>query len=185
MKHAAPVKKNTPAQEIFEWLETISVAVVIVVMVFTFVFRVVRVDGPSMTPTLIDDQRVIVTELFYEPKVGDVVVVCVPGKSDPYVKRIIATEGQTVDYSLSQNCLVIDGVPLEESYINEPMTRLDWYSQDIYPVTVGKGQIFVCGDNRNYSSDSRYPDIGPIDTSNVMGRVSFIISPFKDFGLVK
>ena len=184
MKHA-PKNQTSAAKEMFEWLQTIAVAVVIVVLTFTFILRVVRVDGPSMTPTLLDGQRVIVTELFYEPEVGDVVVVCVPGKSDPYVKRIIATEGQVVDYSLSQNCLIVDGVPLEEEYINEEMTRLDWYSDSVYPVTVGEGEIFVCGDNRNHSSDSRYADIGPIDTSNVMGKVVLIMTPLSEFGLVK
>ena len=184
MKHAQK-KQISAANEMFEWLQTVAVAVVLVVLTFTFVFRVVRVDGPSMTPTLLDGQRVIVTELFYEPKAGDVVVVCVPGKSDPYVKRVIATEGQVVDYSLSLNRLVVDGVPLEENYINEEMTRLDWYSDEIYPITLKEGEIFVCGDNRNHSSDSRFADIGPIDTSNVMGKVQFIMMPFKEMGLVK
>ncbi len=185
MKHRAQSQKNTTEKELFEWLETIAYAVVIVVLTFTFAFRVVKVDGPSMTPTLLDGQRVIVTELFYKPEVGDVVVVCVPGKNDPYVKRIIATEGQTVDYSLSQNCLVVDGTPLEEEYINEEMTRLDWYNENVYPVTLKEGEIFVCGDNRNHSSDSRYADIGPIDTSNIMGKVAVVLTPFSDFGLVK
>ncbi len=184
MKHDT-TEKNSTAKEIFEWIETAAIAVVIVVCVFTFVCRVVMVDGPSMTPTLLDGQRVVVAELFYKPQTGDVVIACIPGKSDPYVKRIIATEGQTVDFNQYTGKLTVDGKDIDEPYINEPMTRIDWYDPDIYPVTLGKDEVFICGDNRNHSNDSRYSSIGPVDVDNIMGRVVFVLTPFNNMGKVK
>jgi len=176
---------RSKSAEFFDWLEVIAVAVVTVVSLFTFVCRIVMVDGESMVPTLQDRQRVVVTELFYTPKVGDVVIACVPGKSDPYVKRVIASEGQTVDFDFEAHQLVVDGVAITEEYINETMTRTDWYSENRFPLTVPEGQVFICGDNRNNSNDSRYDNVGPIDEENIMGKVVFVLTPFNQAGLVE
>ncbi len=184
MKHDN-TEKNSAAKEVFEWIETAAIAVVIVVCIFTFICRVVMVDGPSMTPTLLDGQRVVVAEIFYKPKVGDVVIACIPGKSDPYVKRVIAAEGQTVDFNQLSGKLMVDGVELDEPYLNEPMTRIDWYDPSVYPLTLGKDEVFICGDNRNHSNDSRYSSIGPVDVDNIMGRVVFVLTPFNQMGKVK
>lgn len=177
--------KTSFSREVFDWIQTIAVAVVSVVIIFTFIIRIVQVEGPSMTPTLLEGERVVVSEIFYTPKVGDVVVVCVPGRTDPFVKRIIAMDGDVVDFDFEKNRLVINGEPIEEEYINEEMSRYDWYRSDIYPVTVGKNQVFVCGDNRNHSTDSRYETVGCIDKNNIMGRVVFILTPLNKFGVVK
>ncbi len=174
-------KKRT--SELYEWVEMLVLALVVVVFVFSFILRVVTISGPSMTPTLLDGERVIVSNFLYQPKVGDVVVFSLREQSEPYIKRIIAVEGQTVDFDIKTAKLIVDGQPLDEPYINEVMTNYDmWYNESYFPVTVGEDQYFACGDNRNHSYDSRYQSVGLVDREEIVGRALLVIYPFDKFG---
>ena len=170
-------------EEGMEWLETIALAAVAVVLIFTFLLRTATVSGSSMVPTLTDGDRLIISDLFYQPQQGDIVVVA-PGiyEDHPLIKRVIATEGQTVDINFDTGAVTVDGVTLEEPYINEP-THL---SEGVeFPVTVPENCIFVMGDNRNNSKDSRDPSVGMVDVRYVVGRELLRIFPLGDFGLVE
>lgn len=182
--------KKSFLKEIYEWIETFLVALVAVVLVFTFVAKFVTVSGDSMRETFHDKDRLLISNLAYTPKAGDVVVVDVThnlellgyeAKGAPYIKRVIATEGQTVSIDSFNWQVYVDGEPIDEPYvfhINEyPMNK--GYIE--YPYTVPKGHVFVMGDNRNGSSDSRM--IGAIDTRYILGKVFFRILP--DTGVIK
>lgn len=155
--------------EIYSWMDALVFAVLCVIIVFTFLFRVVGVEGESMIPTLHSGQRVIISNLMYQPKNGDVVVLCKPNVfGKPFIKRVIATEGQTVNIDYNDGSVYVDGVQMEEPYINDIIRN---YGDVSMPVTVPKGQIFVMGDNRNHSTDSRSTMIGMVDTRYCMGRL--------------
>ncbi len=175
--------KKKRAGELYEWVEMLVLALVVVVFVFSFILRVVTISGPSMIPTLLDGERVIVSNFLYQPKVGDVVVFSLREQSEPYIKRIIAVEGQTVDFDANTAKLIVDGQPLDEPYINEVMINHNmWYNESYFPVTVGEDQYFACGDNRNHSYDSRYPSVGLVDREEIVGRALLVIYPFDKFG---
>ena len=176
-------KKSGFMSEVFEWSEAIIISLVCVVLLFSFVFRPVGVDGDSMYSTLHDHDRVIITNLFYKPQVGDVVVITQPTEvHNPIVKRIIATENQTVDIDFKTGEVFVDGEKLNEPYTNTP-TNVRYDVK--FPVTVPKGCLFVMGDNRNESIDSRSSDIGMIDERYVLGKAVFRIFPMDRFGAVK
>lgn len=163
-------KKN-----VFEWIESIVIAVVAVTLIFTFVFRTVNIDGSSMLPTLTNGDTVIVYELFYTPKIGDIVVLSVENNSNkPYIKRVIATEGQTVDIDFDSGVVYVDGKIIDDSYTNSPTNRR---GEVVFPVTVPKGKYFVLGDNRNDSEDSRTQRVGMVDKSHIVGRAIFRLYP--------
>lgn len=175
------------AAEAFEWLEAIAFALAIVVLLFTFVFRVVSINGSSMVPTLHDKDRVIMTGKFlYTPKDGDVIIIAGLAQEDsakyskPLVKRVIATEGQTVDFTADGH-VILDGAVLEESFdlINNTGDAFD------YPLTVPAGNVFVLGDNRNNSMDSRVKSIGLVTTNHILGKVRLRIFPFGDISVIK
>ena len=149
-------KKDNSAEDMLDWLEMLITVFFAVVLVFTFIFRIAIVDGESMVPTLEDKDKLVVSHLFYEPEDGDVVIVNSKGLGKVIVKRVIATENQTVDVDYSEGKVYVDGQLLDEPYINEP-TITDFGFHD-YPVTVPAGHVFVMGDNRNSSSDSRRKD---------------------------
>ncbi len=136
-----------------------------------------------MEPTLWENDKLIVSDLFYTPEYGDIVVLRKDSFSvDPIVKRVIATEGQTIDIDFDLGKVYVDGVELDEPYINEP-TKRDLDFDD--PVTVPENHIFVMGDNRNASSDSRDADIGMVDERYIIGREIIRIFPLESFGAVK
>lgn len=183
-------RKNAAFREMFEWLDVIVTSVIAVVLIFTFVFRVARIDGNSMLNTLHNDERVIMTNMFYEPKYGDIVVISrnadnAPKSTEddaPIIKRVIATAGQTVDINFETGEVTVDGKVLKEDYIREP-THL--YLGVDFPVRVPENCIFVMGDNRNDSLDSRSPQIGEngmINKQYVLGHVIFRIHPLNQFG---
>lgn len=184
--NAKAVLKN----ELFDWLEIIVCAIIIVVLIFTFVFRVVTIIGQSMENTVFEGEKLIISNWFYTPKAGDVVVISrnidnTPGDSasgGPIIKRIIATENQVVNIDFSTGVVYVDGVALDEPYTKTP-TNLKYDIE--FPVTVKPGCVFCLGDNRNESLDSRSSAIGDngmIDTRYILGRVVFRVFPFNRMG---
>ena len=167
--------------EIYEWFEAIVFSVTVVILVFTFIFRIVGVDGGSMVPTLHNEDRVILTNLFYEPKAGDIVVCALPDRK-PIIKRIIAMEGQSVDINYETDQVFVDGKELDQSYINEADIYPPNGADVQFPITVPPGQIFVMGDNRNHSLDSRASVTGTIDKRYILGKAIFRIFPFNAIG---
>jgi signal peptidase I len=169
--------------ELYEWLEAIAFALSIVVILFTFVFRVVSVSGPSMNPTLISGDRVILNSLFFTPSNGDIVVITQPNSHDnePLIKRVIAVEGQTIALDPENDTVTVDGVVLNENYILEEDLKSAGNAYE-YPLTVPKGKVFVMGDNRNDSFDSRADGLGMVDEDYIMGRAIFRIYPFERVG---
>lgn len=184
--------KLNAKKEIFEWLQIFSVVIVAVVFVFTFVFKVATIEGESMRDTLFEGQKVIISKLFYTPKRGDIVVISrnvnnansesSEYNNRPIIKRVIATEGQEVNIDFEAGVVYVDGEKLDEPYVRTP-TNLK-YDID-FPVKVKEGCIFVMGDNRNDSLDSRSSQIGNngmIDTRYVLGKVIVRVYPFNKFG---
>lgn len=166
-------------QMLYSWLQAVVPVVVGVVLIFTFLGRVTIVDGGSMLPTLNNGDRMLVWSLGYEPKQGDIVVLTKEFEEvhGPIVKRVIAVAGQTVDINYATGEVSVDGQVLDESYIMEPMEQQYW--QEIDHITVPEGQIFVMGDNRNISNDSRNPALGTVDTRYVLGKTCMVIWPLR------
>ena len=171
-------------RETYDWIQSLMTALIVCVCIFIFLIRVIDVSGSSMNPTLYNGDKMIVSDVFYKPKAGDVVVF----RSDTYdpnkalVKRIIATEGQEINIDFSTGTVYIDGEPIEEDYIAElTRNKLDF----IGPKTVPSGCVFVMGDNRNASTDSRKSEIGMVDARTILGRVYCVIFPLSELGLVK
>ena len=180
-------KKKNPAADVYAVLHDFVYILAVITLVFVFVIRLEGVSGPSMTPTLLDGEYMALLSNFisrdYEQ--GDIVVATVPTFDDarPIVKRVIATAGQTVDIDFSNGEVRVDGVLLEEPYINEP-TLTDFDSGLDYPVTVPEGCVFLMGDNRNHSADSRYAPIGCVNTDYILGKVILRIFPFSRIGTI-
>lgn len=199
MKHAGnssvPVERNTESKQgrgvrsAYEWLGEIIAAVVIVVLIFTFLLRVVTVSGTSMYPNYHEGDRLVVTNAFGQPlKQGDVVVL-VNVLEDPIIKRVIATENQVVDIDFETGTVYVDGQALDESQFGlengitrETATALE---KTEFPATVPEDHIFVLGDNRPVSEDSRYTAVGMVSEENVLGKAEFRLFPFDRFGLVE
>ena len=165
----------------YSWLRTLVCVVLATVLVFTLVVRIVRVDEQSMRETLQNGDILLTVNrhLAGELKAGDIVVVKKEYFEDgkPIVKRIIATEGQTVDIDFDEGVVYVDGQALEEDYINE-RTYLEEGTE--FPLTVPEGSIFVMGDNRNRSSDSRDSRLGTVDARYVIGKAVFMAFPGAD-----
>ena len=165
----------------FEWIETFIFALAAVLLMFTFVMRYVVVDGTSMTDTLKDRDALIISNLGYKPKTGDIIVISAPHyKTDePLVKRVIATEGQTVDIDFKTWKVTVDGVVLDEDYVKfvPGMSMEDYGNAGMYPITVDKNCVFVMGDNRNGSIDSRSSRIGQLNEKYILGKVIFRVWP--------
>ena len=166
--------------EIFDWLQSIVFAIIACVLLFMFVARVVTVDGGSMNPTLLHGDRLIVSNLSKNYEQGDVVVFVAPEYMDePLVKRIIATEGQLVEINFDKGIVRVDEQVMYEPYIAELTQDAQDYDG---PIQVPKGCVFVMGDNRNRSTDSRTDEIGCVDTRYILGKAYFVMFPVKSFG---
>ena len=166
--------------EVYDWIQCIIFALVFCVLLFVFAVRMVNVVGHSMVPTLEQSDKVVISNLFYHPKQGDVVVLRKQTlMQEPIVKRIIATEGQTVDIDFDDGVVYVDGKALDEPYVNEPVHDRENFEGKI---TVPEGCVFVMGDNRNDSTDSRSSLISCVDKRYIMGKVLLRILPLNKFG---
>ena len=165
---------------LFEWMQALVCSVLAVVLLFTFVIRLIGVDGISMVPTLQDGDRLLVVSslLYHDYQPGDIVIARKETlTADPIVKRIIAVEGQTVDIDFDMGTVYVDGEALEEDYINE-LTLTD--EGTVFPLVVPEGSVFLMGDNRNHSSDSRSSRLGTVDTRYLIGKAVVLLYPGKD-----
>ena len=171
---------------LLEWMETIIVAFVAVTICFTFLARGITVDGSSMEPTYYDGDRVLVTSLAGQAEKGDVVII-VHALEDTIIKRVVATEGQVVDFDPVQGELTVDGTPVkgEEFGIENGITFVPDRPGMVmeFPQQVPEGCVFVLGDNRGASQDSRYLSVGMVDRRNILGRVVLNLFPFSKAGL--
>ncbi len=195
----SPKEKKVPFwQELVEILETMLISIFVVLILFTYLIRPVTVDGRSMNPTLLDGDKLVMYRLFYEPKPGDIVVVYnheghVLDKDNKVVdsgyslneniiKRVIAVEGQTVMVDETEGHVYVNGVALQEDYINDRTLTND--GAFVYPITIPKGYIFVMGDNRNKSTDSRSSAVGLVAVEDVLGKTFFRYYPFDELGFI-
>lgn len=177
-------KGKQPDRGLYDWVQTLVCAVTVVVLAFAFAVRIVSVSGPSMQETLQNGDKLLVlnSHLCGEYQPGDIVIFQRPDFEDgeQIVKRVIAVAGQTVDIDFGAGVVYVDGKALEEPYTREPT----WLDEGLdFPVTVPEGCVFVMGDNRNDSKDSRHPDLGPLDTRHIIGRAVLIAIPGETAGL--
>ena len=184
-----PKNKLTPARVkvirgVYEFVDILVSALLVIFLVFTFLFRLVGVEGGSMEPTLQEGDRLLVSSLRFKPEYKDIVIITQPNIfHEPIVKRVIATGGQTVDIDFEQGIVYVDGEALDESaYLENGTTTQS--SDYTYPLTVPKGHVFVLGDNRAVSNDSRSKDVGMVDERYIMGKAEWIVFPFQRFGKI-
>lgn len=176
-------KEQEKDSDTYDWMQSVVTAFLFCVIVFAFFVRIIGVIGQSMEPTFHEGDSVIISRLFYEPKPGDIVVLRkLSFQEEPIIKRIIATEGQTVDIDFETGTVYVDDVALAEPYTAE-LTRipLDFDGK----TTVPENCIFVLGDNRNHSTDSRSSSLGFVDERYIMGKVLFRLLPLNRFGFVQ
>ena len=171
-----PEEKEEPFS-LFDMLQSVCAAVVFGILIFIFIFHVTTVRGSSMNDTLLGGDRLFTSDLFYTPEQGDIVIFRTPYYDEPLIKRVIAVGGQTVDIDFQTGAVYVDGILQQENYIKEPTRTSNGFSG---PLTVPEGMLFVMGDNRNNSNDSRLPAIGCIDVRAVQGKAFFILMPGKD-----
>ncbi len=165
-------KDESTASMLYDWADALVYALIAIVLLFTLVFR-----------TLYENDKLIISNILYEPEPGDIVVVTKRSfREEPIVKRVIAVAGQTVDLAPVTGAVYIDGVLLKEDYVSEKLTYE--FGDMQFPLYVEEGHIFVMGDNRNHSTDSRNVAVGLVDTRMVLGKVLFRIFPFTSIGSV-
>ena len=179
-----------------ENIEMVIFSLAVVILIFTFFFRLCMVSGDSMNNTLVDSEKLIVTNLFYEPERGDIVVVHQTGAlNEPIVKRVIAVGGEVVDIDFATMQITVTDKNGNSRVIDEPYAFYDkegnaevrYFSHpsDLsFPCTVPEGHVFLLGDNRYNSLDSRFREIGFVDERRILGKVVFRVYPFDKIGLI-
>lgn len=176
-----PQQGSSITEQAYEWAESIVFALAAVVLVFTFIFRTVSVDGTSMQNTLQNGDRVIICNFNYSPKQGDIVALYAKNLRKPIIKRVIALGGQTVNIDYARSKVYVDGkeydAPIKETMHQMGNVKL--------PAKVPQGCVFVMGDNRNVSLDSRYVEVGMVDVKYIVGHAIFRILPLNSFGLLQ
>ena len=173
-------KTEEKRREAYEWVQALVCSVLAVVLLFTFVIRLIGVDGHSMVPTLQDGDRLLVlnSALCGDCEPGDIVVLRKESfLPEPIVKRVIAVGGQVVDIDFGSGTVFVDGVRLHEEYISDKTFREEGTA---FPLTVPEGSVFVLGDNRNHSNDSRDARLGTGDERYIIGRAVFLAFPGPD-----
>ncbi len=190
--------KHKIFSDVLEILETMAISIFVVFLVFTYLVRPVTVDGRSMYPTLGDRDKLVMFRLCYHPQVGDIVVIdntqghvldadgnvveSTYSLVEPIIKRVIAEGGQTVEVDAGTGTVYVDGVALNEPYLNE-LTLTDDGAFN-YPITIPEGYLFVMGDNRNHSTDSRSSAVGLVPREAVLGLAYFRYEPTSNIGFV-
>jgi len=182
---------HRPGADLYDWLQLFLGCVVAAVVLFNCVARLTRVDGDSMNHTLRDGEIMLIWSLGYTPEQGDIVVLnktstVLPGWPGPraIVKRVIATGGQTVDIDYAAGTVYVDGQPLDEPYIAEEMYMPFSMAMQGTHWEIPEGSVFVMGDNRNNSTDSRDALLGPIDSDYILGKAVVALWPLDRFGAV-
>jgi signal peptidase I len=168
--------------ELYDWLHCVLTALLAAVLIFIFVGRNINVDGSSMEGTLIHGDRLIVSNLFYTPSNGDIIVFHSPTlrfAGTPLVKRVIAIPGQEIDFDFDRGHVIVDGMILQEDYL-DPGLLTTAQGNFVGPKVIPDGYVFVLGDNRNLTIDSRHDDIGLVDTRYILGRVLMVMVPGVD-----
>lgn len=176
----------------FDVFESFLKAIIIVIIILTFFFKICTVSGPSMNNTLFNGEKLIVSDLAYSPKEGDIIVFHQTGTlNEPIVKRVIATGGKYVkiDYDAKKLYVSDDSSFDEDDVVDESgyvyISGDEYRQEGVYTVQVPKGYLFVMGDNRNSSTDSRSSTIGLVDERRVLGKVIFRFSPLSKAGIIK
>ena len=176
-------EKGGVRESILDYLHDLIYILAVVMLLCLLCFRIVVVNGSSMYNTLIDgDYLLLISNTFYrDPQPGDIVVASIDSFDDgaPIVKRIIATEGQIVDIDFEAGIVYVDGVALEEDYTYTKTTTQEGVS---FPLRVEEGHVFLMGDNRESSRDSRYPGIGQVDRRELLGKAVFLLLPGTNRG---
>ena len=174
---------NSGVAGVYDILRSVLISASILILIITFVFTMVIVDGRSMQHTLESGDKIIVTKMGYQPKDGDVIVVgkSEEGYSKPIVKRVIATEGQTLEIDFENQQVIVDGKVLDEPYISSETIE----GTAEIPEVIPEGYVIVMGDNRYISMDSRYKDIGLVNVDDIVGKAVFVVFPFDRFGFIE
>lgn len=176
-------KQRESNTHILEWFDALIFALTLVLLILLFIVRTVNVDGISMVPTLQDGDQLLARSVAYKAQRGDIVVIDgYTSYGDPLVKRVIGLGGDTIDIDFDAGEVYVNEEMLDEPYIAEPTHR----QFDVkFPVTVPEGYVFLMGDNRHWSKDSRDSEIGFIDERDILGKAVFRIMPFDSFGLLE
>lgn len=164
----------------FDLTRTIIFVFAFMSVIFTFIIRDANVVGNSMLDTLHSDDKILMTNFMYKPKCGDIVAINAENQIEKrIIKRVIATEGQTLVVDYSKNAVYVDGIQIDEPYVSS-ITRVPSNPLQI-PYVIPEGYIFVMGDNRIISLDSRDKSIGLVSVNDVIGKAQFIVYPFDRF----